>query len=198
MRARQSMLRESPPRALARLVSKNPRRYGGYVVHIGVVMIFVGVAASSLFQIEKQVTLKAGETTEVGAYTLRYGGTRTGEDAHKAYLAATVDVHRGEKLVGTLHPEKRFYKKQEQPSTEPAIRGTVREDLYVILGSYEAESALATFQIYVNPMVFWIWFGGLVLVLGTMVSMYPNPAERRALALAREAEKVGGEVVVRP
>jgi cytochrome c-type biogenesis protein CcmF len=194
-RARQVMLHEGSAQALARLVSKNPRRYGGYVIHMGVVMIFVGIAASSLFKVEKQITLKPGDSFEVGRYTLKYNEVKISEDDHIASQAAAVGVFVGSRQIDTLHPEKRFYKKQEQPATEPAIRQTLREDLYVILGSYDESSGLATLQVFINPMVSWLWLGGFVLVIGTVIAMYPNPAERRELALARAPQEIAHEVI---
>ncbi|MCS6925044.1 MAG: heme lyase CcmF/NrfE family subunit [Candidatus Binatia bacterium] len=194
-RARQAMLHESLPRAFARLVSKNPRRYGGYVVHIGVVLIFIGIAGSSFFKIEKQLTVNKGEQFQVGRYTLHYTEVKSTEDAHIASQAAVVDVYVNGHKIDTLYPEKRFYKRQNQPTTEVAIRPTLREDLYVVLGSYDAPSQLATFQVFVNPLLSWIWIGGLVLVLGTCITMAPNPAERRALVLARMPAPRTGEAV---
>jgi cytochrome c-type biogenesis protein CcmF len=189
------MLHEGPARALAHLVNKNPRRYGGYVIHIGVVMIFIGVAASSLFRVEKQITLEQGDSFEVGRYTLKYDQIKISEDDHIASQAAAIEVFARGKQIDTLRPEKRFYKKQEQPTTEPAIRQTLREDLYVILGSYDQSSGLATLQVFINPMVSWLWLGGFVLVMGTVIAMYPNPAERRELALARAPQNIPDEVI---
>jgi len=193
-RARQAMLRENSAQALGRLVGKNPRRYGGYVVHVGVVLIFIGVAGSSFFKIEKQISLKPGETVEVGRYTLKYDGIKNSEDAHVASQAAVVEVFVGGRQIDTMHPEKRLYKKQNQPTTEVAIRPTLREDLYVVLGSYDEPSGLATLQVFVNPLLSWLWIGGIVLVLGTCITMLPNPAERQALALARRSVETGAEV----
>jgi cytochrome c-type biogenesis protein CcmF len=194
-RARQAMLHESSAQALGRLVSKNPRRYGGYVVHVGVVFMFIGVAGSSFFKIEKQITVNKGEQFEVGRYTLHYSGVTSSEDDHIALQAATVEVYADGKQIATMHPEKRLYKRQNQPTTEVAIRPTLREDLYVVFGSYDAPSELATFQVFVNPLLSWIWIGGIVLVLGTCITMAPNPAERRAVALARAPTPLTGETV---
>ncbi|MGE0822459.1 MAG: heme lyase CcmF/NrfE family subunit [Candidatus Binatia bacterium] len=184
-RARQTILRESSTQALSRLVNKNPRRYGGYVVHIGVVLIFIGIAGSSFFKIEKQISLKPGETMEIGRYTLKYEGIENKEDDHVAIQAAVVSVFTNGQQIDTMHPEKRLYKRQEQPTTEVALRQTLREDLYVVLGSYDAPSQLATLQVFVNPLLSWIWIGGIVLVLGTCVTMLPSPAERQEWAAAR-------------
>jgi cytochrome c-type biogenesis protein CcmF len=184
MRARQALLHEPAPRALARLVGKNRRRYGGYVVHIGVVAIFVGVAASSAFRIETQQTLAPGQEMRVGRFTLRFEGTERREDAHVASLAAVVSVRQGGRHIATLKPEKRLYKKPQQPTTEVALRSRLTEDLYLVLGSYDSKTNLVTLLAYVNPLVSWIWIGGAILALGTAVAMWPSALERRAHAWA--------------
>jgi cytochrome c-type biogenesis protein CcmF len=177
------------------LVSKNPRRYGGYVVHIGVVLIFIGIAGSSFFKIEKQLSLQPGESVAVGRYLLKYSGLQNSEDAHIASQAAVVEVYLGGQHIATMHPEKRFYKRQKQPTTEVAIRPTLRDDLYVVLGGYDEVSRLATFQIFVNPLQSWLWIGGILLVLGACITMMPNPAERHALALTRSQDDLAKETV---
>ncbi len=193
-RARQVMLHESPPQALGRLIGKNPRRYGGYIVHVGVVLIFFGVAGA-LFTIEKQITVSAEQSFEVGRYTLLYTGITEREDAHIAAQVATVNILVDGQQIDTMHPEKRFYKKQNKPTTEVDIRPTLVEDLYLVLGSYDEPSGLATFQVFINPLVSWIWIGGLILILGTCVIMAPNPAERQAFALARTPADIRGQAV---
>ncbi|HEV8713351.1 MAG TPA: heme lyase CcmF/NrfE family subunit [Candidatus Binatia bacterium] len=194
-RARQAILHEGSAQALSHLVGKNPRRYGGYIVHIGVVLIFIGVAGSSFFKIEKQMSLKPGDSLDAGRYTLKYTGMKNSEDAHIASQAAEVEVFIGGQYLTTMHPEKRLYKRQNQPTTEVAIRPTLRDDLYVVLGSYDEPSGLATLQVFVNPLLSWLWIGGLTLVLGTCIIMAPNPAERRALALAGMPAQIGEEIV---
>ena len=193
-RARQAILHENSPQALGRLVSKNPRRYGGYIVHVGVVLIFIGIAGSTFFKIEKQISLKPGETLEAGRYTLKYEGIKNSEDDHVSVQAAVVAVSVGGRQIDTLRPEKRLYKRQNQPTTEVALRQTLREDLYVVLGSYDAPSQLATLQVFVNPLLSWIWIGGIILVLGTCVTMMPSPAERQAFAQAPVTVRTGSEV----
>lgn len=197
-RARQAMLHESPSRALARLVGKNPRRYGGYIVHVGVVLIFFGVAGG-FFTVEKQTTVGAGESFDVGRYRLHYTGIREHEDTHISSRIAAVQVSVDGHQIDIMYPEKRFYKKQNQPTTEVDIRATLVEDLYVVLGSYDVESGLATFQVFINPLLSWIWVGGLILILGTCVVMVPSPAERQVyreeVALARSRAQVQGEAV---
>jgi len=193
MRARQAMLHESPPRAIARLVGKNRRRYGGYIIHIGIVSIFVGIAASSMFRTEVQQTLKVGDEMQVGRYTLRYDRIDTQEDGHMSRLAAVLPVFVGGTQIDTLRPEKRFYKKPKQPTTEVANRSTMREDLYVVLGSYDPKTQLATIQAYVNPLVVWIWLGGLILAIGTAVAVWPTAIEREVRVLAPGAARAAAE-----
>jgi cytochrome c-type biogenesis protein CcmF len=182
---RRAMTGENFFTALSHLIGKNRRRYGGYIIHVGVVMIFVGIVASSVFKVEVQQSLQVGQSLEVAGYTLRYDGIEVEDDDHVAITRAKVSVLDGGELLGTVLPEKRFYKKPQQPTTEVSIRSTLGADLYVVLGSYEPKSKLAVFQAYLNPMVAWMWIGGVVLTLGTAVCMWPAPAERLA---AREVD----------
>jgi cytochrome c-type biogenesis protein CcmF len=103
-----------------------------------------------------------------------------------ARLMATLTVFEGGREITTLVPEKRFYKRPEQPATEVAMRSTMKDDLYVILGTFDKDGT-ATFQAYINPLVWWLWFGGVVLVLGTAVAAFPA---RRAVQRERAREQV--------
>jgi cytochrome c-type biogenesis protein CcmF len=188
-RARQALMGEPPVTALAHLVNKNRRRYGGYVIHVGVVMAFVGIAASAAFRIEEQHSMKAGDSIEVGGYTLTYQGMRSSDTPHTASMLAEITVARGGQVLTTMYPEKRFYKRQQQPTTEIALRTTLREDLYLVLGSYDDKSGLMTLQVFINPLVVWLWLGGITMVLGTMIVMMPTAAEQRSLAAALAVEE---------
>ena len=190
VRARQAMLHESAPRALGRLVGKNRRRYGGYIIHVGIVSIFVGIAASSVFRVEAQQTMKVGDEMRVGRYTLRYDRIDSQENGHVARTAAVLPVFVDGRQIDTLMPEKRFYKKPKQPTTEVANRSTLREDLYVVLGSYDPQTELVTIQAYVNPLVVWIWLGGLILALGTAVAVWPTAAEREVRVVVPRGARV--------
>jgi cytochrome c-type biogenesis protein CcmF len=187
-RARQTLVGETPLVALGRLVSKNHRRYGGYVIHLGVVLVFLGITGSSLFKEEVQATVAKGQTFSVGAYTLRFDDLAEEDTPHLATTKAVVTVMRGGDVLGVLRPEKRFYKRPQQPTTEVAIRKTLRDDLYLVLGALDPATGLATFQTFLNPLVTWLWIGGAVMVLGTGVVMTPTPAERHARAVARAAD----------
>jgi cytochrome c-type biogenesis protein CcmF len=184
VRARQAMVGESAPVALWRLIAKNRRRYGGYIIHVGVVMIIVAITGTSVFRQEKQVTLNQGETLDIGGYTLRYNGLEERDTPHVAYLMANIGVFSDGKQVDTLKPEKRFYKKPEQPTTEVAIRSTLGSDLYLVLGSYDGETRMATILAYLNPLIGFLYWGGIVLAIGTFVVMWPAPVPARAPAYA--------------
>ena len=190
-RARQALMGEPPATALAHLVNKNRRRYGGYIVHVGTVMAFIGIAASAAFRVEEQRTMRPGDTAEVGAFALTYKGIKRTDNPHVASMLAEIEVARGGKVIATMFPEKRFYKRQQQPTTEVAMRTTLLEDLYLVLGSYDEESGLMTLQAFINPLVVWLWLGGIVMVLGTVVSVLPTAAEQRALAAALAVEERG-------
>ncbi len=190
-RARQSSRGGSAWQALFSLVQRNRRRYGGYIVHLGAVLAFVGITGSSAYQIEKDIVLRPGEKADVGKFTLQY--TRLDPLVLPTYEAfiATVEVFRGDRLLSTLKPEKRIYFAQNQPTTEVALRTRLFEDLYVILAGFEP-SRIATFKVFVNPLVAWLWLGGLVMVIGTMIAIWPErrlpqPARRRAAAAASTA-----------
>ncbi len=185
--ARKAMVGESYGVALRRLMLKNQRRYGGYVIHLGVVFMFVGVTMSSVYRVEELHTVKPGESFSIGRYSLRYDGLRDLSDEHVARAAADLAVMVGGRQIATLAPEKRFYRRPEQPATEVAYRSTLREDLYVVLGSVSQDEKTATFQAYVNPMVAWLWLGGIVLILGTMLAIVPL---RRVRARERARESV--------
>src|ERR1035437_6790280 len=108
VRARQAMVGENPLTALTHLIGKNRRRYGGYVIHIGMVMMFLAITGTSAFKEEKQITVKPGDSFEMGGYTLRYDGVTSSETPHVAYLTANIAVLEAGRQIDTLRPEKRF------------------------------------------------------------------------------------------
>ncbi len=185
--ARTVMVGEGYLQALGRLVSKNQRRYGGYIVHLGIVMMFLGVTMSSVYRVEETFTVSPGENFEIGDYAITYVNTESLGDEHMDRLIAQLSVSKRDGTsIGILKPEKRFYKRPEQPATEVAYRSTLKEDLYIILGSVD-QTGLATFQAYINPLVAWLWLGGIVLVLGTGVAVMPT---RTVVARERSREAV--------
>jgi len=175
--------------ALERLVAKNRRRYGGYLVHLSMVIIVMGVVGSSLYQTEYQVTLAKGERIDVKDYTLEYEKFEAQATPAKHRFATLVGVYRGGRRIATLFPEKNFHWNVEQWVTEVAIRTSLKEDLYVILAGL-SEDGSATFQILINPLVVWLWIGGGLLLLGTMVAIWPGGAQTSNVK--RQASNVRG------
>ena len=178
-RARQRSAEESAPVALVNLTRRNTRRYGGYIVHLGMMAIFMGITGSSAFQTQVESTMRPGELAQVKDYWIEFQGVRSHSDANMQATAADLRLRVRGKEIGVLRPEKRIYRNPEQPTTETAIRSTLGEDLYVILAAIN-DNGSATLRFYVNPLVSWIWIGGLIFVLGTLVAMWPSPQTRRA------------------
>jgi cytochrome c-type biogenesis protein CcmF len=179
--------------ALGSLMSRNNRRYGGYVVHLGVVMIAVAVTASSMYQIEQSAQLRPGESLTIGEYHLTFNGLHERQEPGVRIVEAQLAVESGRELVGTLISDKRFYRSFErQPSTTVGIRTTPTDDLYVVLAGWEADGS-ASFIVFVNPLVIWLWLGGIVALAGSLVAMWPQPrpslvsvgASSRGLAVGR-------------
>jgi len=190
-RARQRSTGESFPSAFVSLVNKNRRRYGGYTVHLGVILIFVGVVGSSFFRQEVTASLRRGESMKVGRYTVRLDDTASTSNAHTDQFTAVMGVLEGSRQVATIRPGRNFYKVFNQPSTEVDIYSTLREDLYLILIDFDPQSGLGTFKAYLNPLINWIWIGWMVIFLGAQIAVYPDRRERTLLARARLIEERG-------
>ena len=167
---------ESPPRAVLELLRRNQRRYGGYVVHLSVVLIFVGFAGAA-FYLEETRLLRPGETWQLNGYSITYRQAQPVSHPHYAGAIARVAVHHKGKPLGILTPEKRMYFQQEQPATLPAISSSLREDLYMILAGLEPDQSIAL-KVYINPLVNWIWIGGLIFIVGNTLILWPIPERR--------------------
>ncbi len=189
--ARRELHQEMFLGALGSLIWRNKRRYGGYIVHIGVVLIFAGIAGSQAYGTHKEKHLALGETLEVGGYMFKYEKlVAVQATSVKTRIIAQVGAYKDGRRVWTAHPEKEFYKGQNQPVSEVDVRSTIREDLYVILADF-TEDESATIKVYVNPMVSWLWTGGWIIAMGTMVSVWPDRLEyRRRLGRLKRQEAV--------
>jgi cytochrome c-type biogenesis protein CcmF len=176
--ARSQATRENLVLALANLISRNNRRYGGYIVHLGVVMIAVAVTASTGYQVERAARLHPGESVDVGEYRLTFNGLRERQEPGVRILEAQLAVEEGSNLLGTLITDKRFYRGfDRQPSTSVGIRTTPIDDLYVVLSGWETDGS-ASIMVFVNPLVIWIWLGGIVAVAGGLIAMWPETRTR--------------------
>ena len=153
---------------------RSRRRYGGYIIHVGIVLMFLGFAGAGYKQTE-QVLLSPGEQVEVGRFAIRYDRLSNTDDGRKQMVTAHVTVFEDGREVGQLYPARWFYRKHEsEPTTEVALRRTISEDVYVVLAAYEMGDQSASFQVTVNPLVNWIWFGFSVLALGTGIVLLPE------------------------
>jgi cytochrome c-type biogenesis protein CcmF len=176
--ARQQATDEGPLTALGNLIARNNRRYGGYVVHLGVVMIAVAVTASSMYQTEEAAKLRPGESIAIGQYRVTYNGLRERAEPGVRIIEAQLAVEDRGELVGAIVTDKRFYRGFErQPSTTVGLRTTPVDDLYAVLAGWEPDGS-ASFMLFINPLVLWIWLGGIVAVAGTLVAMWPQPGVR--------------------
>ncbi len=177
VRIRGRMKNENPLQAFASLFVANKARYGGMIVHLGIVLMLMGIVASSFYETETEAGLLPGDSVDIQNYTLTYEGMSVNETPDKTTVTAKLSVYRGDKLLGEMTPEKYFHRSQEQPVTEVAIRTTPLEDLYVILGGW-TEEGLVSFKILVNPLVVWIWVGGGLLVVGGLIAFWPGGRKR--------------------
>ena len=172
--------------SLIGLVARGKRRYGGYLVHIAIVLMFVGFAGDA-YKKEGDFTVEKGQKVAVGKYTLEYQGVEHSSAADKDMTTATIAVTVGGKAYASLHPAKWSYRhhEDEPPTTEVAIHRTAGEDLYVVMNGVDPQAGIANLKIVINPLVDWIWLGFLLLVIGTAIAFMPD----RAYALAGAAAK---------
>ncbi|OFV92956.1 MAG: hypothetical protein A3H95_12745 [Acidobacteria bacterium RIFCSPLOWO2_02_FULL_64_15] len=168
--------------AIVGLVGRNKRRYGGYIVHVGVVLIMLGFAGNAYKQ-DQQVLLKQGEQTTIGPYTLRNDGVKVNDDGQRQMVTAYVAILENGKQIDTMYPARWFFRKHEnEPTTEVAIRRSLAHDLYLVFPSADLQTQSATLQIVINPLVNWIWLGFGVLALGTGIALLPERAYSFAVA----------------
>ncbi len=183
-RARHALSGSSWPGALAELVGRNRRRYGGYVVHAAVVLLAVGVAGSSAFQTVRELRLEPGQSAAVAGYGIRYLSSGTRMEANHEAIRATVEISRGGSRLATVYPGKNSYFREQQVSNEMAIytnwwRGG--EDVDVIADQIDKDGAIV-FKVLVKPLISFIWIAGFVFLGGALIALWPDPREERRLA----------------
>jgi cytochrome c-type biogenesis protein CcmF len=183
---------EFPPVALVRLVGSNRRRYGGYTAHVGIVLMAAGIAASSSFKTEQVMRLEQGQTVAFGGYQLRFVEAWARQEAQRTVVGADIAVSRGSPGETVLEPRLNFYPMNDQPFTTPGVRSRPHEDLYLTLmdvgdGSYVVVTAL------IEPLLVWIWLGGIVIGGGALISLWPERRRRRPGVLAAAGQLVSAE-----
>ena len=170
VRNRSAVSGKSYAASLLWLALWNRRRYGGLIVHIGVVIVAFGILASGLFQETKTVALSPGERLEIGGYSLTFKGLSSAEGSNWSARQADIEVRSGDESLGTIHPQRRNYPRGDMVTTESAIRTTLAGDLYVVLGE-ELGNGRASIRAYYIPLVIWIWCGWIVIIAGSLFAL---------------------------
>ena len=185
VQARQTSTGEALPVALVNLVQRNGRRYGGYIIHLGVLLVALGIIGNEFYQSEGQANLKVGESITVANYTLVYRGMTMERGPNYTNYVATMDLNRGDRASGQVTPEEIIYdKNQDQPMSHVGLRPGPIEDVYTVLAGFEAGGTTASFKVFINPLMSWMWVGGGVIILGFCLAIWPRravqPVEARA------------------
>jgi cytochrome c-type biogenesis protein CcmF len=169
--------------AMVGLVGRNKRRYGGYVVHLGIVLMFLGFAGEAMSR-DEQLLLHTGDQATVGHFRLRLDALRVSDDGQKQMVTAHITVMDEDgREIDRMEPAKWYFRKHENtPTTEVAIRRRVAEDLYIVLPGYDVKEQSASLEVHINPLVNWIWFGFGVLAVGTLIALLPETAVAFALS----------------
>jgi cytochrome c-type biogenesis protein CcmF len=183
---------ESFPVALWRLAGRNRRRYGGYIIHLGVVLMSIGIIGIELFQTETQGTLAQGEQITLGDYSITFDSLAVFDtDDGRNVARAVVGVEKAGNPVGELYPRRDYYYESQQPMTIPGVRSTWEDDFYVLLVDWQPISSVgATFKVYHNPLVNWLWLGGFVFIIGTLVAAWPDRDPEKSRVYTRRESYV--------
>jgi len=175
VRARRRLAGEGIFKALVTLARRNQRRYGGFIVHLGIVLIMMGIAGSMGYSVEREATLRTGESLSLGRYRILFEGLKGSQQPTHFRVEGTFRVFNEGKDLGTMSPALKFFPAQQSPVGRAVYRSTVTDDLYVILSGFsELQQNQATLKILVRPLLMWMWLGGLVIVLGTIVAVWPS------------------------
>jgi cytochrome c-type biogenesis protein CcmF len=167
--------------AMGRLWSRNGRRYGGYLVHFGIVLIGVAVIGNTFYQTTTNATVARGESVEIGRYQLLYSGLQNTREANRTEIGARIMIldRASGTQIGSIMPRRNLYDKTpDMPTSEVGLRMSPIEDVYVVLNGWEDGGATATFTFFINPLTMWMWLGGIVLVIGTLIAAWPHPTRR--------------------
>jgi cytochrome c-type biogenesis protein CcmF len=177
--------------SIGQLARRNTRRYGGYVVHFGVIVIMIGFAGS-VFNQDTEKEMDFGDRMSIGPYTLLCQSYTQDDNPNYSSEWAVIDVFKGGKRIDTMYPERRFYKASQQTSTIPRVRSTVGGDLYIVYEGLNQDTGRPILKAHLNPLVMWIWVGVWIMIGGTLLALVPNATPARVPAPAYiQAEPVG-------
>ncbi|MGI9553281.1 MAG: heme lyase CcmF/NrfE family subunit [Thermodesulfobacteriota bacterium] len=179
--------------AFTTLISRNKRRYGGYIIHLGVVLIVIGITSSSTFNTENEININKGEKVKVGKYDLQFLELEKYNNDAKFGTRAVLALSYGNNKTENIYPEKNIYKyegnREINQETEVALRSTLTDDLYVILSNVGSDDNI-TLRVFINPMVSWIWAGGIVVLFGAVITMWPGFKRKEALGFEKQDSMV--------
>ncbi len=164
---------ENFAKAFITLISGNRPRYGGYIAHLAVVLLALGVTGSSFYGTQQDIPMKSGESVVISGYTIKYIGSTKLAKPDRIETKAEISVSKGNKFLGTYYPRRDFYPSFNMASTQAAIRSTPIEDLYIIPGEFLDDGAVI-FRILINPLVIWMWIAGPILILAVIVTLWPQ------------------------
>jgi cytochrome c-type biogenesis protein CcmF len=187
-RTRMRIAGENFAQAIYNLTMRNTRRYGGYIIHLGIVLLFVGFAGLA-FKTEAKGLMQEGDLLQVKDYLFRCQTLTTGDTPNYFYQRVILTVTKNGRALGTMRPERRMFKASQQPISHVAIRPTLAEDLYVVLAGQDEDTGKAVVEVFVNPLVAWVWIGGVVMLLGTLLAMIPSRVEREMAEIKRPSEE---------
>ncbi len=165
---------------LAKLIAANRPRYGGYIVHLAIVFLALGITGSSFYDTQADIFLAPGEKAMIEDYEIEYLSTNVTQMSDRTEFVSTVNVYKNEGFIGTLTPQRSFYPDFSMASTRAAIRSTPVEDLYIIPSEIREDGSVG-FRVFVNPLVWWMWIAGPIFILGTVIALWPQ----RRMAVAR-------------
>ncbi|MGG1400603.1 heme lyase CcmF/NrfE family subunit [Bacillus salipaludis] len=171
VKARRKMTKESPFVALYRLMIKNRRRYGGYLVHLGIAFITMGIIGSQNYDLQTMKTVPLSGSIDIKDYRINYERLDQKKEGINDIVYADVTVFKNGKKLGSFEPQKVFYGNWEEPSSEVAIISSLKEDLYIVLSAWE-DDGKATFVVKVNPMMDWLWIGSFMIVIGALFAVW--------------------------
>ncbi|MDX2267490.1 MAG: cytochrome c-type biogenesis CcmF C-terminal domain-containing protein, partial [Bryobacter sp.] len=159
--------------AFVELTHRNTRRYGGYIVHMGIVLMFIGFTGAA-FNRDTTVEAQMGKAFQLGRYEMKITDIKDGDNENYAWVKAAIEVSAGGEKIGTMEPERRIYKASRQPTSEVSIRRRLNEDLYLNFASMAANGQGAVIQAYIFPLVSWIWVGFWLVLFGTLICLVPS------------------------
>jgi cytochrome c-type biogenesis protein CcmF len=173
--------------SLTGLISSNPRRYGGYIAHLGLITSAIGMTGSSVLQSDILATVRPGESIELSGYTVRFDELWANNQSHRFAVGADLTVLIANREVGRMDPRLNFYAGRDDPIMTPAVRSRPHKDLYVNLSAFERDGSSATLHVIVEPLVVWIWIGSFIVAFGALVSLVGGRRTRTASPTRREA-----------